>query len=120
MPDDTIITRFAPSPTGHLHIGGVRTALFCWAYARGRAGRFIMRIEDTDAARSSEEATQGILEDLAWLGIRWDEGPVHEVDRLSETMEGGGEASPEHGSEMRATTIGGDARGVGPFFQSAL
>ncbi len=61
-----VITRFAPSPTGHLHIGGVRTALFCWAYARRQGGRFILRIEDTDQARSSDDATRGILEDLAY------------------------------------------------------
>lgn len=76
------VTRFAPSPTGHLHIGGARTALFCWAYAKvlsqpGKpAGRFLIRIEDTDRARSSDESARGILEDLAWLGISWDDGPT--------------------------------------------
>ncbi len=96
-----VITRFAPSPTGHLHIGGVRTALFCWAYAQrfkpSGGGRFIIRIEDTDQARSSEEATRGILEDLAWLGLDWDEGPELDVN---------------------GRIIGGDPRGVGPFYQS--
>lgn len=92
-----VVTRFAPSPTGHLHIGGARTALFCWAYARRHSGRFLLRIEDTDQARSSESASRGILEDLAWLGIEWDEGP-------------------EYHAEGRR--IGGDPRGVGPFFQS--
>ncbi len=71
-----IITRFAPSPTGHLHIGGVRTALFCWAFAKRHAGHFTLRIEDTDQARSSESSARGILEDLAWCGILWDEGPA--------------------------------------------
>lgn len=70
-----VITRFAPSPTGHLHIGGARTALFCWAFARRTGGRFMLRIEDTDAARSSDESARGIMEDLAWLGIEWDDGP---------------------------------------------
>ncbi len=77
MADKPIITRFAPSPTGHLHIGGARTALFCWAFARRMGGRFMLRIEDTDAARSSDESARGIMEDLAWLGIEWDDGPRH-------------------------------------------
>jgi glutamyl/glutaminyl-tRNA synthetase len=70
-----VVTRFAPSPTGYLHVGGARTALFNWAYARHHGGRFILRIEDTDQLRSSEESTRKILQDLAWLGIDWDEGP---------------------------------------------
>ncbi len=68
-------TRFAPSPSGDLHVGGARTALFCWAFARGHAGRFVLRIEDTDQKRSSGTAALGFLEDLIWLGIGWDEGP---------------------------------------------
>ena len=87
-----IVTRFAPSPTGHLHVGGARTALFNWALAR-RGGRYLLRIEDTDQARSSSEAASGILEDLAWLGIDWAEGP------------GFGD-------------LGGDPHGIGPFFQA--
>ena len=90
---DHVRTRFAPSPTGHLHIGGVRTALFCWAYARRRGGTFMIRVEDTDAKRSTEASALGILADLAWLGIGWGEGP--EVNDL-----------------------GGDPRGVGPFYQA--
>ncbi|MBS0189751.1 MAG: glutamate--tRNA ligase family protein [Phycisphaerales bacterium] len=70
-----IVTRFAPSPTGHLHIGGARSALFCWAFARKNGGRFMLRIEDTDAARSSLESARGIIEDLHWLGIVNDLGP---------------------------------------------
>jgi len=65
---DQVVTRFAPSPTGFLHIGGARTALFSWLYARGRGGRFLLRIEDTDRERSTPEATQAILDGLAWLG----------------------------------------------------
>ena len=74
----TIVTRFAPSPSGHLHVGGARTALFCWAYAKGRGGRFLLRIEDTDQKRSSDAASLGFLKDLKWLGIGWDEGPAFE------------------------------------------
>lgn len=99
MPIDpnTVITRFAPSPTGHLHIGGARTALLCWAYAKRHNGRFLLRIEDTDQTRSSESSMKGILEDLAWLGIDWADGPdLKYNDR----------------------TIGGDERGVGPYFQA--
>jgi glutamyl-tRNA synthetase len=68
-------TRFAPSPTGYLHIGGVRTALFCWLFARKNKGQFILRIDDTDVKRNVEEALQPILDGLRWLGIDWDEGP---------------------------------------------
>ena len=75
-----IVTRFAPSPTGHLHIGGARTALFCWAFARRHGGKFMIRVEDTDAARSSEESARGILADLAWLGIENDLGPYIKPD----------------------------------------
>ncbi len=71
----TVRTRFAPSPTGYLHIGGVRTALFCWLFARRHRGRFILRIDDTDQARNLAEALEPILSGLRWLGIDWDEGP---------------------------------------------
>ena len=67
--------RFAPSPTGHLHVGNARTALFNWLIARGQQGAFILRIEDTDAERSTVESEHSILEDLRWLGLNWDEGP---------------------------------------------
>jgi glutamyl-tRNA synthetase len=75
-------TRFAPSPTGFLHIGGARTALFSWAYARKHAGRFILRIEDTDLERSTEESVKAILDGMAWLGLDWDEGPFFQMKRL--------------------------------------
>lgn len=80
MSSSPVVTRFAPSPTGHLHIGGARTALFCWAFARRSGGKFMIRIEDTDAARSSEESARGILADLAWLGIDNDLGPYIKPD----------------------------------------
>ena len=69
-------TRFAPSPTGYLHIGGARTALFSWAYARKMGGEFILRIEDTDQERSTQASVQAILDGMAWLGLDWDEGPL--------------------------------------------
>ena len=67
--------RFAPSPTGYLHVGGARTALFNWLYARRHGGTFVLRIEDTDAERSSWEMVAGIVDGLRWLGLDWDEGP---------------------------------------------
>ncbi len=79
---DTIITRFPPSPTGYLHIGGARTALFNWLYARKTKGKFILRIEDTDQARSTDESTRAILDSLEWLGIDWDEGPYFQSRRI--------------------------------------
>jgi glutamyl-tRNA synthetase len=88
-----VVTRFAPSPTGHLHVGGARTALFNWALARKLAGTYVLRIEDTDVLRSSDASVAGILADLAWIGVPWDEGPA-------------------------LGRIGGDPRAIGPFFQS--
>jgi glutamyl-tRNA synthetase len=76
-----IVTRFPPSPTGFLHIGGARTALFNWLYAKKTHGRFILRIEDTDEARSTEESVDAILKALEWLGIDWDEGPYFQTQR---------------------------------------
>lgn len=75
-----VVTRFAPSPTGALHIGGARTALFNWLYARGRGGKFLLRIEDTDRARSTPENAQAILDGLTWLGLDWDGDPVSQFD----------------------------------------
>ena len=78
----TVRTRFAPSPTGMLHIGGVRTALFCWLYARRHGGTFILRIEDTDRERSTPEAVNAILEGMQWLGLDHDEGPFYQTERM--------------------------------------
>jgi glutamyl-tRNA synthetase len=78
-----IRTRFAPSPTGFLHIGGARTALFSWAYARRHGGSFILRIEDTDLARSTPEAVQAILDGMNWLGLAHDEGPFYQTQRMA-------------------------------------
>ncbi|MGH7900953.1 MAG: glutamate--tRNA ligase, partial [Thermodesulfobacteriota bacterium] len=75
-------TRFAPSPTGSLHIGGARTAIFNWLFARHFGGKFILRIEDTDRSRSTEESISEILDSMKWLGLDWDEGPFRQSDRL--------------------------------------
>ena len=75
--------RFAPSPTGYLHVGGARTALFNWLFARHHGGKFILRIEDTDLARSSEDMVKGILEGMQWLGLEWDEGPFFQSQRVA-------------------------------------
>jgi glutamyl/glutaminyl-tRNA synthetase len=72
----TVRTRFAPSPTGMLHIGGARTALFSWLYARRHGGQFVLRMEDTDLARSTQASVDQVLRDLRWLGLDWDEGPA--------------------------------------------
>ena len=81
MPE--VRTRFAPSPTGDLHIGGARTALFNWLLARHHQGKFILRIEDTDVARSTQESVQVILDAMTWLGMDWDEGPFYQSQRIS-------------------------------------
>ena len=95
MENPKIITRFPPSPTGYLHIGGARTALFNWLFTKQQGGKFILRIEDTDEERSSDTATEAILESMKWLGLSWDEGPYFQsrrydlynavIDRLVDT-----------------------------------
>ena len=82
-----VVTRFAPSPTGYLHIGGARTALFNWLYARGRSGTMLLRIEDTDRERSTEAAIDAILDGLTWLGIAWDGEAVHQFARAARHRE---------------------------------
>ncbi|RNF81853.1 glutamate--tRNA ligase [Montanilutibacter psychrotolerans] len=83
----TCRTRFAPSPTGYLHIGGARTALYCWLEARRRGGQFILRIEDTDQERNVKEAVDAILEAMDWLGMDYDEGPIYQTQRLDRYRE---------------------------------
>jgi glutamyl-tRNA synthetase len=118
----TVRTRFAPSPTGFLHIGGLRTALFCWLYARRHAGRFVLRIEDTDLERSTPEAIQQILDGLDWAGLDHDEGPFYQTKRFErykdviEELVASGKAyrcycSKEELEQMRAQQI---ARGEKP------
>ena len=109
----TVITRFAPSPTGYLHIGGARTALFNWLFARHHGGRFLLRIEDTDRERSTDAAIDAIFEGLRWLGLEWDEEPVFQFSRsarhraAAEELLAAGKAyycyaSPAELEEMRA------------------
>ncbi len=109
---EPVVTRFAPSPTGFLHIGGARTALFNWLYARGRGGKMLLRIEDTDRERSTKAAIDAILDGLAWLGLDWDGEAVYQFSRVErhreavEQMLAAGKAyrcyaSPEELAEMR-------------------
>ena len=108
-----VVTRFAPSPTGYLHIGGARTALFNWLYARHNGGKMLLRIEDTDRERSTDAAIAAILDGLSWLGIQWDDEPVYQSARaerhseIAEELLAKGKAyrcyaSPEELNEMRA------------------
>ena len=76
-----VITRFAPSPTGNLHIGGARTALFNWLYAKNQSGKFLLRIEDTDLKRSEDKYVENILESLEWLGIEYDDNLIYQSER---------------------------------------
>ena len=78
---EPVVTRFAPSPTGFLHIGGGRTALFNWLYARHTGGKFLLRIEDTDRERSTQAATDALLDSLKWLGLDWDGEPIYQFSR---------------------------------------
>ncbi|WP_413110791.1 glutamate--tRNA ligase [Thaumasiovibrio sp. DFM-14] len=87
----TVKTRFAPSPTGFLHVGGARTALYSWLYAKNQGGEFVLRIEDTDLERSTQEAIDAILEGMEWLGLNWDEGPYYQTkrfDRYNQLIDG--------------------------------
>lgn len=81
-PSTPVVTRFAPSPTGHLHIGGARTAIFCWLLARHFGGKFVLRIEDTDTERSKQEYTDSILSSMNWLGLDWDGEPIYQRQRF--------------------------------------
>jgi glutamyl-tRNA synthetase len=78
----TVVTRFAPSPTGYLHVGGARTALYSWLYAKSKGGEFVLRIEDTDLERSTDEAKQAILDGMDWLGLHHDKGPYYQTERF--------------------------------------
>jgi glutamyl-tRNA synthetase len=93
MQSDTVITRFAPSPTGFLHIGGARTALFNWLFARHHGGKSLLRIEDTDRARSTPEATEAIFAGLKWLGLDWDGDAISQFSRIARHAEVGAEMS---------------------------
>ncbi|MBC7940746.1 MAG: glutamate--tRNA ligase, partial [Chitinophagaceae bacterium] len=78
----TVRTRIAPSPTGYLHLGTARTALYSWAYARHHGGHFVLRVEDTDVARSTQDSVEQILDSMHWLGLGYDEGPIYQMQRL--------------------------------------
>ena len=110
----TVRTRFAPSPTGYLHVGGARTALFSWLYARRHAGRFILRIEDTDRERSAAGAVEAILDGLTWLGLDWDEGPWFQSERMAryreaaESLLASGQAYRCHCSKERLDRVRGE------------
>ena len=88
---ETVVTRFAPSPTGYLHIGGARTALFNWLYARHTKGTMLLRIEDTDRERSTDAATEAILDGLSWLGLHWEGEPISQFERAGRHREVGEE-----------------------------
>jgi glutamyl-tRNA synthetase len=121
-----VVTRFAPSPTGYLHIGGARTALFNWLYARGRGGKFLLRIEDTDRARHTEDAVTAILDGLAWLGLDWDEEPISQYENrlrhaaIAEQLLADGKAyrcylTPEELDEARGKSKAENARFESPW-----
>ena len=88
-PRSGVRVRFAPSPTGYLHVGGARTALFNWLFARRAHGTMILRIEDTDAERNKPELVTGIIDGLKWLGVDWDEGPFYQSQRTAMYQEAG-------------------------------
>lgn len=83
----SVVTRFAPSPTGYLHVGGARTALYSWLYAKSQSGKFVLRIEDTDLERSTQAAKDAILDGMNWLGLSWDEGPYYQTERFGRYQE---------------------------------
>jgi glutamyl-tRNA synthetase len=124
----TVRTRFAPSPTGYLHIGGARTALYAWAFARRHGGKFILRIEDTDTERSTRESEAAILESLKWLGLDWDEGPFFQMQRLAryrevaEQLVAAGHAYRDYmpRQELDALRAAQSARGEKPRYDRAI
>src|SRR5438445_12463670 len=101
--------RFAPSPTGALHIGGARTALYNWLLARGQGGELLLRIEDTDRERSTPENVEQILDALRWLGLDWDQGPLFQTDRSERHTEALAELI-ENGHAYRSSATGEDVR----------
>jgi len=119
-----VVTRFAPSPTGYLHIGGARTALFNWLYARGRGGKFLLRIEDTDRARSTDDAVTAILNGLTWLGLDWDGEPVSQAARVdahvaaAEQLLRDGKAYCDYSSQEETEALKAELRGQHQAFRS--
>jgi glutamyl-tRNA synthetase len=90
-----VVTRFAPSPTGYLHIGGARTALFSWAFAKNQGGKMLLRIEDTDRERSTEAAVVALVDGLKWLGLDWDGEPISQFGRAARHAEVAHGAGPD-------------------------
>ena len=124
----TVKTRFAPSPTGYLHIGGVRTALFCWLYARRHGGSFVLRIEDTDRERSTQESIDAILEGMQWVGPGLGRGALLPVSALrplrgsARSPPGGGPCLPLllHAGRTRGDAGGADRSGPEPSLRRTL
>jgi glutamyl-tRNA synthetase len=116
---ETVVTRFAPSPTGFLHIGGARTALFNWLYTRGRGGKMLLRIEDTDRERSTQAAIDAIINDLTWLGIDWDGDAIYQFPRaarhreVAEQLLAAGRAYPCYASQQELDEMREKARAEG-------
>src|ERR1700689_537287 len=116
---DQIVTRFAPSPTGFLHIGGARTALFNWLYARGRGGKMLLRVEDTDRERSTEPAIAAILDGLRWLELDWDGEVIYQFSRaarhreVAETLLASGKAYRCYATPQELTAMREKARAEG-------
>src|ERR1700681_1897246 len=116
---DSIVTRFAPSPTGFLHIGGARTALFNWLYARGRGGKMLLRIEDTDRERSTSGAIEAILDGLKWLGLDWDGDVIYQFSRaarhreVAEQLLAAGKAYRCYATQDELTAMREQARAAG-------
>nr|MBO2468467.1 glutamate--tRNA ligase [Xanthomonadaceae bacterium] len=123
----TCRTRFAPSPTGYLHIGGARTALYCWLEARHHGGQFVLRIEDTDRERSTQAAIDAILQAMDWLGLDYDEGPIYQTHRLERyrevaerlVAEGKAYYAYETREELEAMREAAMARGEKPRYNGA-
>ncbi|MBY0354665.1 MAG: glutamate--tRNA ligase [Rickettsiales bacterium] len=119
----SVVTRFAPSPTGYLHIGGARTALFCWLYARHHGGTFRLRIEDTDRARSTDDAVRAILDGLQWMGIDWDAEPVMQFARaarhreVAEALLASGAAYRCYATQDELETMRAEATAAGKAFR---
>src|ERR1700737_3715999 len=117
---DSVVTRFAPSPTGFLHIGGARTALFNWLSARGRGGKMLLRIEDTDRERSTEPAIAAILDGLKWLGLDWDGEVIYQFSRaarhreIAEQLLASGKASRCYARREQLMGRGEKPRAEGP------
>ena len=116
---DPVRLRFAPSPTGYLHVGGARTALFNWLFVKHYGGQFLLRIEDTDKARSTEESTRAIFDGMRWLGLDWDEDVVHQGANL-ERHQRDARAILDRGKGYRCFCTAADAHILAPMAEAAI